>query len=117
MNTRNLVRRNTGRCSLGAAASPVVEQLEQRSLLSVSLQADGTLLVLGTKRYDDIGISICSDDATKLDVCVNGRWRQFDRDAVKAVMVNGGKGDDYLHVDDCPEQGQVLDIPVTLIGG
>src|SRR5881227_837146 len=101
MSIRDL-RRSAARCnqSLNSATGPVIESLEFRRHLSASLSADGTLYVLGTRRCDDIGISIDSEDATKIDLCMNGSWRQFDRAAVQRVIVAGRGGNDNIHIDE-----------------
>lgn len=92
----------------------LLEMLESRRLLCGSvtrLLADGTLVVNGTKKNDDIAVS---RDATSFIVTQNGKSKSFDATLVKVIKLMGGKGDDFLHAS---EATGPLGIPMLISGG
>jgi Ca2+-binding RTX toxin-like protein len=87
------------------------ELLEERRLLSASiLVKDGTLIVRGTPRADDIVVSILHADGgipvvsggagspveSVLYVRINGRERSLDASKIRRVRVEAGAGDDSV---------------------
>src|SRR5687768_5022845 len=79
-----------------AAVQPVLEQLEDRRLLAASAALDktGDLVVVGTKRDDELFVS--QNSKKQLVVDLNGKTRRFDRGDVKRVVIKAGDGDDEI---------------------
>jgi Ca2+-binding RTX toxin-like protein len=96
-----------------------VESMESRVLFASSamvgtavLEQSGVLKVEGTRRSDEIHLSL-NVDVAKLDVTINGALvGQFDVAAVTAGLhVSGGNGNDVITVD------AGVTLPATLLGG
>jgi Ca2+-binding RTX toxin-like protein len=100
--------RRAGRCSIG----PVIEALEPRRCLSAALH-DGLLICHGTGGNDYLFVTVNGYDSTKLAVLDGDSVVQFDRAAVKGVVMYGGDGNDWLGA----QTGCNFDIPMTLFGG
>jgi Ca2+-binding RTX toxin-like protein len=100
----------SNRCSTG----PVIEALEPRRCLSVTLQ-DGLLVCHGTGGNDYILVTRNAYDSTKVIVIDgdNYPYPQFERAAVKGVVMYGGDGNDRLGA----QFARGWDIPMTLFGG
>lgn len=98
---------------LNSAVRPVVEALENRQLLSVSLD-DGVLAITGTEGADTISVRPAVRFADKLRVSVNGSHKLVDRALVHGILVNALGGDDWVAVEG---MGDRLAIPATLLGG
>ena len=84
--------RTKNRSATREAVAPVVEAMEQRQFLSVSLD-NGTLLVTGTRRGDSILVGVDPGDATKLNVTLNRVRSSFavaDVDLLDVVTGSGG---------------------------
>ena len=114
--TRALKRENTDRrrFALREAAHTVMEQLETRTMLSVSLQS-GVLTVNGTSGNDQIALAVDGNDNTLLDVSVNGALQATPAAvSVNQIQVSGLVGNDVFTVDDSngnpiPAQGIAYD--------
>jgi len=87
--------------------SRYLENLENRTLFAAAplvavatLSADGTRLdVMGTKKADDIHVSL-NADAAHVDVTSNGALLgSYPLGALALIAVDGGKGNDNVHVD------------------
>jgi Ca2+-binding RTX toxin-like protein len=91
---------------------PLVEPLEERRHLSVSLTSKGTLDVEGSRRFDDIRISKTVDN--RVDVSINGIHTTFLLRNVKRIYVNAGLGDDVIGIGN---ENKGLAIPRTIYGG
>jgi hypothetical protein len=98
---------------LSAATRPVVEQLEQRQLLSVTL-TDGTLAIVGTEAADTIDIYPSTRFNDRLMVSVNGANTHFALSAVQRIQVDALGGDDYVNVS---SRASRITMPVMLLGG
>ncbi len=93
-----------------------MEACETRRLLShgggSAVLTDGLLTVNGTRRSDEIMVSVDMTDATKLDVVINGNQvNQVVLADVTGILVNGGNGNDHISIEN------TLTIPSTLMGG
>src|SRR5437870_6889476 len=92
------------------AAQPLVESLEQRRLLSVSLHG-GLLAIKGTKAADDIQIEM---EHSSVVVTMNGSSKSFNLSDIRRIRAMGGKGNDNIHFN---SGGGKLSVPMTLMGG
>src|SRR5688500_2443710 len=81
---------------LESATHSVVERLEQRQLLSASLD-DGLLTITGTNGNDRVSIAK-GTRGNQLQVTVNGQKSTFKKFDVKRVLIDGKDGDDSLQV-------------------
>jgi hypothetical protein len=102
-----------------APAPRMLEQLEARQLLSVSMQ-DGVVLVTGTDAPDSVQILATTVGAqptltVELWTGDQGTVANFPLSQVKGVKVDGLGGNDQLFVDRSAYEDVV--IPVTLFGG
>jgi Ca2+-binding RTX toxin-like protein len=95
-----------------------IETLETRVLFAAdpvgSAAIDGgTLLVNGTRRSDEIRLTLNASDATRLDVTINGAAPVTFAlaDITAGVRIDGGNGSDTLFVD------AAVSVPAVLIGG
>lgn len=95
------------------AARPVIESLEARQLLSVSLE-NGVLSIVGTNQADEVIIRKSADNEDFIKVKVNSQYHRFAVDDVKQIRIAGRAGDDYLVFD--AVNGSV-DIPAVMRGG
>jgi Ca2+-binding RTX toxin-like protein len=82
-----------------AAAAAVVEALEARRVLSVSLGADGVLTVTGTAGADVVVIGTDAHEAGRVHVRLNWGGGTFDLSAVREIRVDCGAGDDEVRFD------------------
>ena len=82
-----------------AARQALVEPLEGRQLLSATL-AEGLLAVVGTHRADQIVIAVDAADAAKLNVTVNGTTSAFALADVASIVVDAGRGNDRVLLDE-----------------
>ena len=115
-----LNRRNRNRLlSACAPVLPVFQQLEERRLLSASVEA-GILTVVGTDANDTISVGLNATDNTKLDVSVNGTVSSFallnadTTAAITGIKISGGNGSDKITLD---QTNGGIALPATLIGG
>src|SRR2546422_10384829 len=92
------------------AAQPLVESLEQRRLLSVSLHG-GLLAIKGTKAADDIQIGM---EHSSVVVTMNGSSKNFNLSDIRRNLAMGRKG--YVNINFNPGGGNVS-VPKTLLGG
>lgn len=89
------------------AANSVVESLETRKLLSITL-TDGELLVEGSLRKNN-GISVdLSSDGKTYGVRVNSDRRTFSAADIKAITLIGGRYNDYIAVGKFVTLGTVI---------
>jgi Ca2+-binding RTX toxin-like protein len=86
-----------------------VETLENRRLLAATppavtaaIDADGVLVVTGTKRADVIAVDVNPADTTQFRVLVSGTQLgdAFTRSSVISIRINGGGGNDQISVGD-----------------
>src|SRR4051794_1165550 len=81
------------------------EPLERRRMLAghplagAALDADGTLVITGTRRRDVISVAVDAADNTKLDVTCNGTTPAFDVSEVRGIRAWGDSGADDIVVD------------------
>src|SRR4051794_29191503 len=89
---------------------PLIESLEQRRLLSVSLHG-GVLNIKGSKSADNIEIQV---EQSQLRVTVGSSSKTFDLSKVRRIHAIGGKGDDNIHFNSA---GGDLKVPMLFVGG
>jgi Ca2+-binding RTX toxin-like protein len=112
----------------------MIEQLEGRQLLSAAFSViDGTLIVRGTGRADQIRVDTTIPVAlavvgapvptSKVVVTLNGRRREFDASTINRIRIEAGAGDDLVLLGRNPltpshfaPGGSAL-VPATLLGG
>jgi subtilase family serine protease len=101
------------RCLQTASRRPLLETLEARQLLSVSV-IHGALTVNGTSGDDSITVS--RDPVTKgmYRVSVNGLLNSVDGVRLKRINISGLEGNDLILIDQ--SQG-VISLPVNIAGG
>lgn len=109
--------------------SSMIEALENRRLLSASiLVKDGTLIVRGTPRADEIVVSGLGaidgnvpNAVPPLLVTINGRQRTIDATKIRRVRVEAGAGDDSVIMTHTNSMLAVQDVqqflPATILGG
>src|SRR5438067_1034708 len=78
----------------GRATLAVIEQLERRALLSVTLH-HGVLRVVGTDGADQISINASGDSVRVMN---DSEDRTFDLADVRTLRVSAGGGDDRVNV-------------------
>ena len=98
--------------AIESAIGPVVEAMENRRLLSVTL-VDGVLMVGGTDNSDAIELAL-NCDGSKVKVTVNGEVHKFDLDEVEQIRASGKGGHDKIKVR---RRGDDLDVKVKMSGG
>src|SRR6266850_2186507 len=103
-----------GRASqvIDEALRPVLEPLESRTLLSVSLD-NGTLSIVGTNAADQILVRP-SKSLDMLKVGFNGQFSFFKLADVTAINIDAGGGNDSVMI---PEIGAPIEVPATILGG
>ncbi|MGE5610269.1 MAG: calcium-binding protein, partial [Bacillota bacterium] len=90
------------------AIRPIIEQHEQRMLLSASL-SNGLLLVDGTAAANAISLSV---EAGYIRVIEDGGTpTDFTAAAVTSILVNAGDGDDSVAIS------SAITVPATIRGG
>ena len=94
------------------ATRPVLEPLESRTLLSVSV-GNGTLNIVGTDAADSIRVRVAKDHSL-LQVKINGQVNLVHKADVTAINIDAGAGDDIVMIS---ESGGPLQIPATILGG
>jgi hypothetical protein len=95
------------------ARRPLVETLEDRRLLSISVLR-GALNITGTGGDDVIIVSVATSQKDTFAVSVNGRLNGVEMQGVKRINISGLAGNDMLLID---ETNGVIDVPVNLAGG
>jgi type IV secretory pathway VirB10-like protein len=84
-------------------AAAEVDRLERRALLSASLAADGTLLVVGGEGPDQVTLRRAASDPNLLQVQEGATSLfVFLLDRVRSVSVDLGGGDDVFNLDSTP---------------
>jgi hypothetical protein len=86
------------RKAIEKSVQPVVESLEGRRLLSVSL-SHGVLNVTGTHGADDISISADPTTPGMVDVSLNGKMSTFSAAKISRIKINAGAGNDMVTED------------------
>lgn len=99
--------------SFQRAIGPVIESLESRQMMSVSL-SHGRVTVDGTIHADNIVVQL-SPDATVLHVNVNGEDTTFAARKVTRLILSGGRGDDNIMLQEY--NAPAIDIPAYIYGG
>src|SRR5947199_5741807 len=94
------------------ATRPILEPLESRTLLSVSVD-NGTLNIVGTDAADNIRMRVARDKSL-LKVWVNDQVSLFPKADVTAINVDAGAGDDIVMIS---QIGGLIEIPATILGG
>src|SRR5438876_6382103 len=95
------------RSLMQAYSNPMVESLEQRRLLSVSLHG-GLLAIKGTRAANDIEIKV---DHASVVVTIDGASKSFKLSDIRRVRAMGGKGNDNIHFNSA---GGKLSVPMML---
>src|SRR5207248_4729171 len=103
--TRMHVRRESISSCATSAASPAIEQLETRFLLSATVRR-GVLRIAGTTDGDDINVSL---NRTKILVQINRTAQTFKTAGIRLARIDGGAGDDWISLS-----GK---LPGLIIGG
>src|SRR4051812_21991091 len=86
----------------------LLQRLERRRLLSgsfASVNAHGTLSIVGTRASDRISISLVGG---KLVAKLNGDSIEFDKAKVRRIFIAGARGSDVIRND--------TSLPTTLLG-
>jgi len=108
------------------AVKPAIEALEQRTMLSVDTPLpvvtpnsatlrNGTLLVQGSNKGDDIVMSLSPTDHGMLEVNINGKLAgRFGVGSVKYIRAYGLGGSDRITVD---ESEDIITTRVYMFGG
>lgn len=99
--------------SFQRAIGPVIESLENRQMMSVSM-SHGRVTVDGTIHADNIVVQL-SPDATVLHVNVNGEDTTFAARKVTRLILWGGRGDDNIMLKEY--NAPAIDIPAFIYGG
>src|SRR4051794_23698430 len=86
--------------STGDVDRAVLDPLEARRMLSVSVSKGGTLSVVGTNHSDTIYVQMHRHDAKHVDVYVDGTTTTVSTAGVKSIVVNGGARDDTITLSD-----------------
>jgi hypothetical protein len=107
MNPRNSRRK------VPASRRPLLETLEARQMLSVSV-IKGALIINGTTGDDTITVS--NDPVTKkmLRVSVNGQLNGVDSVGLKRINISGLEGNDLVLID---QSNGAITLPVNVAGG
>ena len=79
---------------LSSAVQPIIEAMEERRLLSASLEA-GVLTVEGTPANDVITVNVTPG---RIQVNVNGEKKNFKTKGVKLIEVDAGAGNDKVQL-------------------
>src|SRR5258708_36375592 len=88
-----------GERKLGNAVRSVIEHLESRKLLSVSLTSHGMLKVTGTRHADVITGSPDATTPGMIDVAVNGKVSTVAAAKASTIKGNGAAGNDAITDD------------------
>src|SRR4051812_14202621 len=96
--------------NLQNAYQPLIESLEQRRLLSVSLHG-GLLAIKGNSAANNIVIEV---EHGSVMVTIDGSSKSFNLSGIRRIRAIGGKGDDNIHFNSA---GGKLSIPMVLMGG
>ena len=75
----------------------IFEEVERRRLLSAAIVGT-TLQIAGTSGDDHISVHIDKTDVSKIDVDLNHKTSQFNLANVKAIRIDGGRGDDDIEI-------------------
>jgi hypothetical protein len=102
-----------GTQSRALSTRPLLEALEQRRLLSASLD-NGVLTISGTDAADDIEIHLQIDDPGTLVVEEGDVQQTFALADVTKIVADGGAGDDRIRIDD---RFGTIAVPVQFSGG
>lgn len=78
-------------------ATEFMDELESRRMLSATLSKTGMLDVEGNRRGNTINISL---QRRSVVVTVDGQTQSFLARGVRAIVANGGSGNDSITVDD-----------------
>src|SRR4051794_13609886 len=93
--------------------APLLESLEQRSLLSATLQ--GTELhVTGSSKSDLITVYYDAKDKSKLDVKIRTAVTQFNASDVASLRIEGLAGDDRILINGA---NGAVNLPSKIYGG
>ncbi len=94
------------------AFAPMIENLESRQFLSVSL-AEGTLQIIGTHKADNILVTIDSKTPDQIYIDINRFVRRFALSDVENIYIQGGQGDDFIRIDPGKRK---IDMPTRIYG-
>ena len=94
---RSTKSRRSFRRSLTQAVGPVLEQLEERRLLSATL-SDGVLTVVGTNQADKIDVSVDVRRSNLLHVILNDTLINARLSKVHEIVINTLDGNDTVYV-------------------
>src|SRR5258706_7968497 len=105
--------RSHQRVRLRSACGPVLEVLENRTLLSVSV-ANGFPSITGTNDGDKINVRAIADNMIR--VSVNKEVSLFNKADITSIFVDARGGDDDVQVERAGPGGAITS-PATLLGG
>src|SRR3954469_4998215 len=77
----------------------LIEDLECRKHLSVSLGQDGTLMVQGTERSDHITVYLRGTSAQRVHVKLNNKITAYDLNSISNIVIKGRRGNDRITLD------------------
>src|SRR6478672_10236709 len=80
------------------ARRALIEALDRRTMLSVSLSSDGKLAIAGSDANDHISVA-ATQFVNALAVDDNGDVHYYSVSAIKSIWINTGDGDDRVMVD------------------
>ena len=101
------------RFHLRSACGPLIETLENRTLLSVSA-ADGLLSITGTSGDDKINVRAAPENTSR--VAVNKGVSIFNKADVTSIFVDALGGNDRVEIQAGGPDG-TLTVPATVLGG
>jgi hypothetical protein len=105
--------RSSRRTATAPSRRPLVETLEGRRLLSITILR-GALNVSGTAGDDTIVVSRAPSLPNTFAVSINGRLNAVDEFGIKSINISGLGGNDSLLID---ETNGVIELPTNLAGG
>ena len=100
------------RVRLRSACRPIVETLENRTLLSVNL-ANGLLSITGTGADDKINVRAVSESSIR--VAINKQFSLFNKADVTGIFVDAQAGNDRVEIQSGGPGGMAL--AATVLGG
>lgn len=105
--------RSSSRKNKSARRATLIEALESRQMLSVSV-SNGTLTITGTSGNDTI--TVVNDAVTKdmLVVSVNGKLNGVDAVKLKRINISALEGNDLVFID---QSNGAITLPINVAGG
>jgi hypothetical protein len=94
-----LFRQKNRVATRNAAVACVVEAMERRQLLAVTLGSDGTLSVVGSRHGDSITVGLDTSSSGRLKVVLNGASSTYAISSVQHLDIVSGSGNDRVVVN------------------